>query len=247
MNSQLFRCQKGLLRLGLGAAVLPLLSPAGLAQAPLPEVSPQVPAQTLPAQTLPAQTFPTQAPGLPVPPQNLPAGVRGNQPGVCLVSPQGVGANAAIFSTRPVFVWNGPSISRIELTDRGTGQVAWSARPEVPVPQVAYNSTPLNPGGEYRWTLYGLDGALLGSADFRVMTVEQRAQVEAALSSLTARLNEEGRTPTEINLAVVEYLNSQGLWSDAITTSINASPASPALGRYVRTTRNRICDNLIGG
>lgn len=235
MNLQLLRAKKGLLGLGLSAVCAALVSPSVLAQSSVPEVTPQVIPQT-----------PAQAPnGLPVPPQNLPGGVRGNQTGVCLVSPQGGNANAAIFSTRPVFVWQGAVISRIELTDLTTGRVTWSGNPELPVPQVAYHSTPLTPGGEYRWTIYGRDGATLGSADFRVMTADQRAPIDAALNDLTARLTQEGRTPVEINLAVVDYLNAQGLWADAITASVNASPPSPALGRYVRTTRSRICNNLI--
>jgi hypothetical protein len=182
-----------------------------------------------------------QAPtGLPVPPQSLPVGARGEQ-GVCLVGPRETVAGEAIFSTRPVFVWQGATISRIELTDVTEGRVVWSGRPELPVPQISYHSTPLTPGHEYSWTLYGQAGDVLGSAPFRIMTEDQRAAVDTALNNLVTRLNQEGRTPAEINVAVVDYFNAQGLWSDAITKAINANPRSPSLGRFVLNTRDRIC------
>lgn len=177
---------------------------------------------------------------LPIPPQNLPSGVQGEQ-GACLVSPQGDAANEAIFSTRPVFVWRGAMISRIELTDVTVGQLVWSGEPELPVHQITYHSTPLVPGHEYRWTLYSLTGEELGAAPFRIMTTEQRAPIETALSNLTTSLNQQGKTPAEVNVAVVDYFNAEGLWSDAVTAAVNAYPPSPALGRYVRDTRNRIC------
>ncbi|MBD0333924.1 MAG: hypothetical protein ICV62_00400 [Cyanobacteria bacterium Co-bin13] len=189
--------------------------------------------------SLPVQTG-AQTPNVPVPPQSLPIGVRGEQ-GACLVSPQETSAGEAIFSTRPVFVWQGATISRIELTDVTEGRVTWSGRPELPVPQIAYHSTPLTPGNAYSWTLYGQAGDVLGTAPFRVMTAEQRADVDSALNALVTRLNQEGRTPAEINVAVVDYFNNQGLWSDAITAAVNANPRSPILGRYVLTTRDRIC------
>ncbi|MBD0268406.1 MAG: hypothetical protein ICV77_08940 [Cyanobacteria bacterium Co-bin8] len=188
---------------------------------------------------MPVQTR-AQAPNLPVPPQSLPMGVRGEQ-GVCLVGPQETVAGEAIFSTRPVFVWQGATIGRIELTNVTEGRVVWSGQPELPVPQIAYHSTPLTPGHAYSWTLYSQGGEVLGTAPFQIMTAEQRADVDTALNTLVTRLNQEGRTPAEINVAVVDYFNTQGLWSDAITAAVNANPRSPILGRYVLTTRDRIC------
>lgn len=177
---------------------------------------------------------------LPVPPQNLPSGVQGEQ-GVCLVSPQGAETGKMTFSTSPVFVWQGAVIGRIELFDVTTGELAWSGTPELPVPQISYHSTPLTPGHEYRWTLFSRSNEPLGSADFAIMDEAQRSPIQLALDTLTDQLTAAGKTPAEINVAIVDYFNSQGLWADAVTAAIDAYPPSPSLGRYVRTLRSQIC------
>lgn len=220
--------------LGLALSSLFGLPASVLAQESIPVLPQQLPAQEsvpIPQQQLPAQN------SVPVPQQQFPS-----QPtrGICLVSPRD---NASIFSTRPVLTWKGGAIQRIELTDLTQNEMAWSGDLELPVPQLAYRGTPLIPGHRYRWTGYGPSRAVLGTAEFAIMTEEQRAPIETALSTLRTQLAQQGKSPAEINVEVVNYLDSQGLEADAVITAVNAVPPAPALGRYVRTVRDRKCSS----
>lgn len=161
---------------------------------------------------------------------------------ICLVSPQGSQPAEAIFSTRPVFVWERQSVSRIELFNVTEGRQVWSGRPELPVPQISYHSTPLIPGHQYEWTVYPVRSNLKPTtATFMLMGGAQRATIQAELDQLKATLTAQGVPATEINVAITDYFARRGLWADAITVAINSLPPSPILGRYVRESRDLIC------
>lgn len=190
-----------------------MVSLAGLAESTVAQTPVTVPQQQLPGQTTPE---------------------------VCLVSPRG---DVSIYSLRPVFTWKGTAVRRIELTDLTENELAWSGNLDLPVPQLAYRLTPLVPGHRYRWVAFDASKKILGTAEFAILTEEERAPIETALNDLRTQLTQQGRSPTEINVEVVNYLASMGLETDAVTAAVNAVPSSPALGRYVRTVRDRNCSS----
>ncbi|HEY9761100.1 MAG TPA: hypothetical protein V6D07_01180 [Trichocoleus sp.] len=190
-----------------------LSSLAGFSESALAQISVPVPQQALPGETTPE---------------------------FCLVSPRD---DAAIFSTRPVFSWKGGTVQRIELRDLTENELAWSGNLDLPVPQLAYRMTPLVPGHRYQWKAFGSSRQVVGTAEFEIMGEEERASIETALNTLRTQLTQQGTSPAQINVEVVTYLASMGLEADAITAAVNATPSAPALGRYIRTVRERSCNS----
>lgn len=212
------------------------------------------PLRTLPAQTSPTQTAPT-ADAL----NALQLAQRGPRPrlggrdgGMCVVSPGLLEAENAVWSDRPLFLWQikteGITPKQLAVIDQD-GRIIWE-KALAPADQSAiYTGQALQPGQFYQWrlewTVEGTEGSTEKAANytFQVMASDRRDQIAAELQALTRQLQASGASATAIIQQQADYLIEQEkpLWSDALKLLYTVENPSAETVQKIEKLMNDFC------
>ncbi|MFB2938070.1 DUF928 domain-containing protein [Aerosakkonemataceae cyanobacterium BLCC-F154] len=162
---------------------------------------------------------------------------------LCPLSPGVVGINDT-FSDRPLFLWQGGNIQRVELRRPGGDQILWEQKLPPGDSKVIYEAQPLQVGQTYQWSLYNSANDYVRFI-FRIMDETQRQEIAAELAEIEKSLKEQNATPEQIAVAKAEYFAAQRLWSDALREIYLVENPSPALTKTAQEITNQLCRNSI--
>lgn len=162
---------------------------------------------------------------------------------LCPLSPGVVGINDT-FSDRPLFLWQGGNIQRVELRRPGGDQILWEQKVPPGESKAIYQAAPLEIGQTYQWSLYNSANDYV-SFIFRIMGETQRQEIAAELAEIEKSLQQQNATPEQIAVAKAQYFASQRLWSDAFREIYLVENPSPALTKTVQEITNRLCRNSL--
>lgn len=162
---------------------------------------------------------------------------------LCPLSPGVVGINDT-FSDRPLFLWQGGNIQRIELRRPGGEQILWEQKVPPEESKVIYEAAPLEIGQTYQWSLYNAANDYV-TFIFRIMGETQRQQIATQLAEIEKALKQQNATPEQIAVAKAEYFAVNRLWSDALREIYLVENPSPALTKTAQEITNQLCRNSI--
>ena len=162
---------------------------------------------------------------------------------LCPLSPGVVGINDT-FSDRPLFLWQGGNIQRVELRRPGSEQTVWEQKVPPGESKIIYEATPLEIGQTYQWSLYNSANDYV-SFIFRIMGETQRQEIATELAEIEKALKEQNATPEQIAVAKAEYFGAKRLWSDALREIYLVENPSPALTKTAQEITNRLCGKSI--
>lgn len=162
---------------------------------------------------------------------------------LCPLSPGVVGINDT-FSDRPLFLWQGGNIQRVELRRPGGDQILWEQKLPPGESKVIYGATPLQIGQTYQWSLYNSANDYV-SFIFRVMGETQRQEIASELAEIEKALQQQNATLEQIAVAKAQYFAEKRLWSDALREIYLVENPSPALTKTAQEITNRLCRNSI--
>lgn len=168
-----------------------------------------------------------------------PPSVRGGR--LCPLSPGVVGLNDT-WSDRPLFLWQGGNIQRVELRRPGGNQILWEQKVPSGESRIIYEAEPLQIGQTYQWSLYNSANDYV-SFIFRIMDESQRQEITAELAELEKELKQQNATTEQIAVAKAEYFAAKRLWSDALREIYLVENPSPALTKTAQEIINRLCRN----
>lgn len=141
---------------------------------------------------------------------------------ICVVSPGLLERQNAIWSDRPLFVWNAPpevTMQKLEVIDQNR-RLVWEKSLAAADQTARYDGQPLQSGQFYTWRLYWRLQNAQYSADYTFQLIEatQRNQITADLQSLTRQLPGSQSSTEAIATQQVDYLlnRAEPLWSDAL-------------------------------
>ncbi|MFB2839548.1 DUF928 domain-containing protein [Floridanema evergladense] len=162
---------------------------------------------------------------------------------LCPLSPGVVGINDT-FSDRPLFLWKGGNIERIELRRPGGEEILWEQIVPSGESKVIYEATPLEIGQTYQWSLFNSANDYV-TFIFRIMGETERREVASQLAEIEKLLKQQNATPEQIAVAKAEYFAEKRLWSDALREIYSVENPSPALTKTAQAINNQLCRNSI--
>jgi hypothetical protein len=173
----------------------------------------------------------------------------GRDGGVCAVSPGLLEDENAVWSDRPLFLWQtkaeGIVLQRLTVIDQD-GRILWE-KPLVATEQNAiYAGQALQPGQFYQWRLGWIVEGEEKTADytFQVMAPDRRQPITTKLQALTRQLQASGANAEAIAQQQANYLTDQEkpLWSDALKLLYTVKNPSMATTQRIQTLINGFCN-----
>jgi Domain of Unknown Function (DUF928) len=172
--------------------------------------------------------------------------------GVCLVSPGLLEAKNILWSDRPLFLWQGVSLTQeIRLyspfNPTQDQKVIWrqeikQVSPELTFQEIIYTGTPLEAGKTYDWEIFDRASKAQEKRSFQVMDKEKRQDITTELQSLETRLKSEQATDEEIAIEKANYFVEKQLWSDALQSMFEVKNSSTELRQKIQELLGELCN-----
>ncbi len=171
-----------------------------------------------------------------------------NGSGFCGITPAVLGESNAIWSDRPLFLWQG-KVQKLELRPYSFNMAyknqstLWSFVPTDQ--QVSYPNEPLQAGQRYEWQATYLSPQMNGPVQwqrtFQVMDKPGRDQIEQDLIALDIPLKTQNATVEDTALARANYFANRDLWSDAIQQVYSVGHPFSAGNEFLQAATDRVC------
>jgi hypothetical protein len=166
----------------------------------------------------------------------------------CGITPAVLGESNAIWSDRPLFLWQG-KVQKLELRPYSfdvaykNQSTLWSAVSTDQ--QASYPNEPLQAGQRYEWQVTYLSTQMNGPVQwqrtFQVMDKPGRDQIEQDLIALDIPLKTQNATVEDTALARAHYFANRDLWSDAIQQVYSVGHPFSAGNEFLQAATNRAC------
>jgi len=184
-----------------------------------------------------------------------PSGERGDSIGgsrgapICVISPGEQERGERIWSDRPLFLWKTQQqepVEQITLLHISTQEVIWEQSLSPTTQQIAYTGEALEPGEDYQWKLSsGTEDSTTINWDtawsFKVMEVDRRNLITAELQRIETELSNGHASVEVIALEKAQYLQDQGLRSDAIQVLYVVPNPSAIVNQTIQRISSSFC------
>lgn len=149
-------------------------------------------------------------------------------------------ASLEVWSTQPVFVWQG-EIKGIEVRHIRSNKLMWSQNVNPKTRSIIYQGEPLQAGEAYIWRETLPDKERPSRQSFRILNKEKRDSISTELKKL-----EKGTNQEKIVLAKIDYFEQKGLYSDVFREIYSVKNPSPELKQMIEQIESHdFCPDLI--
>jgi hypothetical protein len=166
----------------------------------------------------------------------------------CGITPAVLGESNAIWSDRPLFLWQG-KVKNLELRPYAFNvayrnqATLWSVIPMDK--QASYPNELLQAGQRYEWQVTYLspqtNEPIQWQRTFQVMEKAERDRITQDLISLENQLKTQNATEEETTLARSHYFAAKDLWSDALQQIYTVGYPFSAGEQFLRAVTDRAC------
>ena len=166
--------------------------------------------------------------------------------GVCGVAPGQIDKVFALWSDRPLFIWQSDqqvALSSLQVLHTSTDEIVWKKALAVTDQNAAYTGKPLQPGQIYTWQLSFLQAGRPQTQEYRfqVLSATQRDSIALELQRLIQPLQKSGATSETIALRQSRYFADRGLLSDALQVLATVPQPSAATQETLRSVIRFAC------
>jgi hypothetical protein len=166
----------------------------------------------------------------------------------CGITPAVLGESNAIWSDRPLFLWQGkaqnlelrPYAFNVAYKNQAT---LWSIIPTDR--QASYPNEPLQAGQRYEWQVTYLsprtNEPIRWQRTFMIMEKAERDRIAQDLAALESQLQTQNATEEEIALARANYFAAKDLWSDALQQIYAVGYPFSAGNQFLQAVTDRAC------
>ncbi|MCC5603808.1 hypothetical protein [Nostoc favosum] len=184
--------------------------------------------------------FPASKPKPPIKPRK--AGGRplqGNLETTCMISPDAPEQPRVIWSTRPLFLWEG-KVEKVAL-NKNIDTTLWSQEIK-PGQNFANYTDELQPGETYYWVVFNENSQNQpsGNVRFQVMQAQQRQLINNELKALEEEYK--GKGSEAIALKKTQYFVQKELWSDALQQAYSVEKPSADLRKIREEIPRKLCN-----
>ncbi len=168
---------------------------------------------------------------------------------VCPIAP-GLIETLTLWHDRPLFLWQGQG-NQIRVRDYNQrDQILWE-QAVTGQSAIAYaGSAALQPGQLYQWQVISIDATPTNRptpdrnwATFRMLSTEQRQDIDTALRSLEQQLQQQKASAEDSALSKANFFVDRGLWSDALQVISTVSNPSPQFAAQRSTYLKSLCQS----
>ncbi len=174
---------------------------------------------------------------------------------VCAIAPGLLGETNVIWSDRPLFIWHGGSVQRLEIrpfnlnSSYDSQEVLWSQTVTPRHQSAMYTGEALQPGQTYDWEIAVVDSSSRHDSKprplrftFQVMEAPRRDRIATELKALETQFKTLGATAEEVALARANYFAERDLWSDALQEVFLVQNPSADSTRTAQKISTYLCD-----
>ncbi len=150
---------------------------------------------------------------------------------ICEITPGLLGETNLVYSTRPLFLWQGMG-SKLEIylyspfSVDAHQELLWTKAINGESQNILYTGEPLQPGKIYDWEIVTDSQVNRRRISFQIMDAQERDRISGELEQLETELTTSGATKEEIILAKANYFAEKDLWSDTLQQLSSLETAS---------------------
>lgn len=184
--------------------------------------------------------FPASKPKPPIKPRKaVSRRLKGNVETICMISPDAPEQTRVIWSTRPLFLWEG-KVGKVAL-NKNMDTTLWSQEIK-PGQKFANYTGELQPGETYYWIVFNENSQNQpsGNVRFQVMQPQQRQLINNELKALEEQYK--GKGSEAIALEKTKYFVQKELWSDALQQAYSVEKPSADLRKIREELPRELCN-----